>query len=175
MLTSYLSTDLGECQYLRAATKITKSKTEKINDYLLSEIEQGLKAIEYSENKRVKSTVKPAALESQPSRIPNNSVVGFISVFASDQLGAGWVAGHTTELEADQVALETCNHYSANGTCKNVIHGRSRCVGVAVGSLSLGAAGGDTAKDASDRALKTCREAAGNSNCVAHEAVCQGS
>ena len=47
--------DLGLAKdlYLLGASKINASKTEKIFDYLLKEIEYGLKAIEASENKKV--------------------------------------------------------------------------------------------------------------------------
>ena len=160
--------------YILASKIINDNKSSaSTSNELLEEIRDGLLAIKSIEDNKASSKNNIVRPEIDSTPLSSDDNVGFISVFASDRLGAGWAAGYRSQAEADAGAKEICQQYVTDGTCKSLLQGNSRCVNVAVGTSGLGSAGGANVKEASDRALSKCREIDGNSNCVAAKAVCQ--
>lgn len=87
---------------------------------------------------------------------------GYVSVYISDNRALGMSISPNDQQEADDIASTSCVEYAVGDdkdTCVKAIEGVAKCVAVARSEEGAwGAAMGETAKKASDLAVKTCKK-----------------
>lgn len=87
---------------------------------------------------------------------------GHVSVYISDNRAIGLSISPNDQGEADGIALDKCVEFAVDedkDSCVKAIEGVAKCVAVARSEQGAwGAAMAETAKKASDMAIKTCKK-----------------
>lgn len=99
---------------------------------------------------------------------------GFVSVYISNNRGAGWTAAGKSKRDAEAAAKESCAKFSNDGeTCSKWFTERGRCVGVARDSKGVfGGAWGDNEALVGKWAIDHCKES-GGSDCTLSGTLCE--
>jgi serine/threonine protein kinase len=95
------------------------------------------------------------------------SSAGFVSVYISQNRGAGWSSGAQSRRDAEVMAKDNCTKFAVDGnTCSKWFTEKAKCVGVARDSNGVfGAAFGDNETGVGKLAINHCRES-GGSDCT---------